>query len=199
MIGNNSCGVHSVMSGRTADNVHALEVATYDGEQFRVGATDERELTAIMAGGGRRGEIYGALKTVRDRYSELIRQRYPDMPRRVSGYNLDELLPENGFQVARALVGSEGTCATILEAEVNLIDSPPHRSLVILGYKNVYACADHVPEIMSHRPTGLEGLDNVLIREMHLKRVHPQARKELPPAATVKRRRATRQRAWSPG
>ncbi len=181
MIGNNSCGVHSVMSGRTADNIHALEVATYDGEQFRVGATDERELTAIMAGGGRRGEIYGALKTVRDRYSELIRQRYPDMPRRVSGYNLDELLPENGFQVARALVGTEGTCATFLEAEVNLIDSPPHRSLVILGYKNVYACADHVMEIMTHRPTGLEGLDNVLIREMHLKRVHPQARNELPP------------------
>ncbi len=126
MIGNNSCGIHSVMAGRTADNVEALEVLTYDGLRLRVGATPDGELEEIIAGGGRRGEIYRALRDLRDRYAGRIRERYPRIPRRVSGYNLDELLPENGFQVARALVGSEGTCVTVLEAELRLVKSPPH-------------------------------------------------------------------------
>ncbi len=109
MIGNNSCGTHSVLAGRTADNVHELEVVTYDGVRMTVGRTSDAELEAIVAAGGRRGEIYAAMRDLRDRYADAIRERYPDIPRRVSGYNLDELLPERGFDVARALVGSEGT------------------------------------------------------------------------------------------
>src|SRR5205814_371219 len=118
MIGNNSCGVHSVMAGRTSDNVEELEILTYDGLRMRVGPTDDATFERIVAEGGRRAEIYRALWVLRDRYAELIRQRYPRIPRRVSGYNLDELLPENGSNVARALVGSEGTCVTVLEATV---------------------------------------------------------------------------------
>ncbi len=80
-----------------------------------------------------------ACKALRDRYADLIRERYPDIPRRVSGYNLDELLPENGFNVARALVGTEGTCVTILEATVRLVYSPPSRERsLVLGYPDVY-------------------------------------------------------------
>ncbi len=124
MIGNNSCGVHSVMAGRTADNVEELEVLTYDGVRMRVGPTSEEELERIIATGGRRAEIYAGMRDLRDRYAELVRERYPDIPRRVSGYNLDELLPEKGFNVARALVGSEGTLATVLEASVRLVPSP---------------------------------------------------------------------------
>src|SRR5207248_2581950 len=116
MIGNNSCGTHSVMAGKTVDNVETLEVLTYDGVRLTVGPTTDAELEAIIAGGGRRGGIYRRLRDLRDRYADLIRARYPAIPRRVSGYNLDELLPERGFHVARALVGSEGTCVTVLEA-----------------------------------------------------------------------------------
>ncbi len=83
----------------------------------------------------------------------LVRARYPDIPRRVSGYNLDELLPENGFHVARALVGSEGTCVMVLEATVRLVGSPPGRVLLVLGYPDVYTACDHGPEIMAHRPS----------------------------------------------
>src|SRR5438105_11044703 len=104
MIGNNSCGVHSVMGGRTAENILEMEVLTYDGLRLKVGPTSEDELQRIINEGGRRGEIYSKLRALRDRYAELIRQRYPKIPRRISGYNLDELLPENGFNVARALV-----------------------------------------------------------------------------------------------
>ena len=124
MIGNNSCGVHSVMAGKTDDNVEELEVLTYDGLRLRVGPTTEEELQRFVRAGGRRGEIYGRLRDLRDRYAPLIRERFPPIPRRVSGYNLPDLLPENGFHVARALVGTEGTCVTVLEATVCLVPSP---------------------------------------------------------------------------
>ncbi len=117
MIGNNSCGVHSVMGGKTVDNVESLEILTYEGTRMEVGATSDEELEAIIGRGGRRGQIYAGLKRLRDKYAGLIRQRFPNIPRRVSGFNLDQLLPENGFHVARALVGTEGTCVTVLEAD----------------------------------------------------------------------------------
>src|SRR6202040_2740771 len=100
------------------------------------------ELDGIIREGGR-GQIYAKLQAIRDQYADLIRSRFPRIPRRVSGFNLDELLPENGFHVARALVGSEGTCVTVLEAKLKLIHSPPHRALVGLGYKDAFLAADH--------------------------------------------------------
>ena len=143
MIGNNSCGVHSVMGGKTVDNVEELEVLTYDGLRLRAGRTSEQELEYIISEGGRRGEIYQRLKALRDKYAPLIRARYPDIPRRISGYNLNYLLPENGFDVAKALVGSECTCVMVLEATVRLIPNPASRSLLVLGYDDVYSAADH--------------------------------------------------------
>ncbi|MFO0578818.1 MAG: FAD-linked oxidase C-terminal domain-containing protein [Polyangia bacterium] len=180
MLGNNSCGVHSMMGGRTSDNVHALRIVTYDGLQLDVGATAEEELGAIIAAGGRRGEIYGRLRALRDRYAGLIRARYPKIPRRVSGYNLDELLPENGFHVARALVGTESTCVTLLEATLQLVPSPPQRALVVLGYEDIYSAGDHIPQILKHQPIGLEGLDELLIDFMKHKHLHPKDAELLP-------------------
>jgi len=180
MIGNNSCGVHSVMAGRTEDNVLELDVVLYDGTRLRVGETGEEELERIIRAGGRRGEIYRRLRELRDRYAGLIRERYPDIPRRVSGYNLDELLPEKGFNVARALVGTEGTCATVLEAKVRLVHSPPARSLLVLGYPSVYEAADHVSEILEHGPVGLEGIDDTLIEDMRLQGMHLEDMELLP-------------------
>jgi FAD/FMN-containing dehydrogenase/Fe-S oxidoreductase len=166
MIGNNSCGVHSVMAGRTADNVEELEIITYDGLRLRVGQTSNEELERIISEGGRRGEIYQSLKALRDRYADLIRKRFPEIPRLVSGYGLSQLLPENGFHVARALVGSEGTCVTVLEASLRLVDNRPERALLVLGYPDVYTAGDHVPEIMEYGPIGLEGIDDRLVDYM---------------------------------
>jgi FAD/FMN-containing dehydrogenase/Fe-S oxidoreductase len=180
MIGNNSCGVHSVMAGRTADNVESLEVLTYDGLRMTVGATSEEELASIIAGGGRRGEIYASLRHIRDTHADEIRARYPRIPRRVSGYNLDELLPENGFNVARALVGTEGTCVTVLEAEVDLIPDPPAKSVLILGYPDVYSAGDHIPEVMAAGPTGCEGVDRRLFELTKEQNLHPDAVELMP-------------------
>jgi FAD/FMN-containing dehydrogenase/Fe-S oxidoreductase len=181
MIGNNSCGVHSIMAGRTADNIHSLDILTYDGLRMRVGPTSGDELESLIRQGGRRGEIYAGLKAIRDRYAGLIRERFPRIPRRVSGYNLDELLPENGFHVARALVGTEGTCVAVLEAEVRLVPSPPARSLLVLGYPDVFRAGDHVPEILEHGPVGLEGMDDQLVSAMKKIHLHPEEFDILPP------------------
>src|SRR5205823_1560400 len=130
-------------------------------------------LEQIIREGGRRGEIYARLKALRDKYAQLIRTRFPNIPRRVSGYNLDQLLPENGFHVARALVGTEGTCVTVLEATVRLVYSPPARTLLVLGFLDAFEAADHVPEIMAHQPIALEGMDQFLIEQMRKKSLHP--------------------------
>jgi FAD/FMN-containing dehydrogenase/Fe-S oxidoreductase len=186
MIGNDSCGVHSVLArfegegGRTADNVAELEVATYDGARMRVGKTSDAELERIIAEGGRRGQIFSSLRDLRDRYAEEIRGKYPRIPRRVSGYNLPELLPENGFHVARALVGSEGTCVTVLEATLHLIPSPAVRVLLVAGFPDVFAAADAVPQVLEHRPTGLEGLDDGLVEDMRRARLHADGVAMLP-------------------
>ncbi len=163
MIGNNSCGTHSLISGKTVDNVHELRILLYDGTELTVGATSEAEIEAIVREGDRRGEIYAALRSIRDRYLAHIRSGFPQIPRRVSGYNLDQLLPENGFHVARALVGTEGTCAIVLGATLRLIDSPQHRVLVGLGYPDSFAAADHVPAILETSPIGLEGFEGGII------------------------------------
>ncbi len=163
MIGNNSCGTHSLIAGKTVDNVHELNVLLYDGTELTVGPTSESELDAIIREGGRRGQIYASLRSIRDRHAQQIRSRFPQIPRRVSGYNLDQLLPENGFHVARALVGTEGTCAIVLGATVRLVDSPQHRTLVGLGYPDAFAAADHVPAILETSPIGLEGFEGGIV------------------------------------
>ncbi len=163
MIGNNSCGTHSLLGGKTVDNVEALRILLYDGLQLNVDAVSEEDLDARINSGGRESDIYARLRRIRDQYGSQIRARYPQIPRRVSGYNLDELLPERGFHVARALVGTEGTCAIVLEAKLRLIHSPQHRTLVGLGYEDVFLAADHVPEILDYRPIGLEGFEGSIV------------------------------------
>src|SRR5437879_4738873 len=180
MIGNNSCGVHALMAGKTVDNIDELDVLTYDGLRLRVGPTSEAQLTAFIDEGGRRGEIYRALRDIRDRYADQIRIRYPKIPRRVSGYNLDQLLPENGFNVAGALVGTESTCVTVLEATARLVESPPARTLLVLGYPDIYTGCDHIMEFLAHKPIALEGFDDHMIKGMQKKHLHPENIKLLP-------------------
>jgi FAD/FMN-containing dehydrogenase/Fe-S oxidoreductase len=169
MIGNNSCGVHGLLGGKVVDNVQTLDLILYDGARMTVGPTQPAELEALMRTGGRVGQVYTALAGLRDRYGKLIREKFPRIPRRVSGYNLDELLEENGFHVARALVGSEGTCATIVGATLNLAASPPCRVLAVLAFKDAFLAADTVPRVLEFGPIGLEGFDGLLVDFMRRK------------------------------
>ncbi|MBV8480622.1 MAG: FAD-binding oxidoreductase [Actinobacteria bacterium] len=162
MLGNNSCGRHSVMSefrgpgSRVADHVVELEVLTYRGDRLRIG----------RGGSGVPADVGDELRALVDRLAPQIRKRYPQIPRRVSGYNLDELLPEGGFEVARSLVGTESTCVTILEATLELIPAPKERSLLVIAYPSKYEAADHVPTAREHEPDAIEGVDDTLITDM---------------------------------
>jgi len=176
MLGNNSCGRHSVQSEfhgpgpRMADNLVELEVLTYRGERLRIGP----------GGVGTPDELAARLRALVDPIADEIRARYPQIPRRVSGYNLDELLPENGFEVARSLVGTESTCVTILEATLELIPKPNCVSLLVVGYPDKFRTADHVPIARDHRPISIEGMDDTLVEDMTLLGIHQHEKSMLP-------------------
>lgn len=180
MIGNNSCGSTAQAYGKMVDSVRRLEVLTYDGARMWVGQNDDDEFARIVAEGGRRAEIYRGLKALADRYADDIRSNYPHIPRRVSGYNLDSLLPENNFHVAKALVGSESTLVTVLRAELTLVRVPAATALAVVGFDDIASAADAVPAILEHHPSALEGLDHRLVELEHSRRLAEKALRQLP-------------------
>ena len=181
MLGNNSCGVHSVFSEfygpgpRTSDHVDELDVLTYRGLRVRTRATDDVELRRIAAIDPELAAIYERLDALRTRYADEIRRRFPDMPRRVSGYNLPDLLPERGFHVARALVGSESTCVMILEATLSLMPAKPARAVAVIGFPDIYSAAAAANAVRELRPIGCEAMDDTLIKRIKARhdRKHP--------------------------
>jgi FAD/FMN-containing dehydrogenase/Fe-S oxidoreductase len=184
MIGNNSCGTHSVYGGKTVDNVLSLDLLLYDGTRMSVGVDEESRLDELVGAGGRTGEIYRRLRTLRDAHADAIRTRYPDIPRRVSGYNLDDLLPEKGFNTAKALVGTESTCALVLSATVRLLDWPAKRTLVVLGYPDSPTAAEHVTEILDSDPVGLEFFESGILDNLRAKGFISAGMGELPHGET---------------
>ncbi|MGH7986627.1 MAG: FAD-binding and (Fe-S)-binding domain-containing protein [Candidatus Binataceae bacterium] len=154
MIGNNSCGAHSAAYGKTVDNLEKLEILLYDGTRLALGGEANSGVE-----GSREARIYAQTRDLITRYGDLVRERYPKIPRRVSGYNLDELLPERGFNLARAMVGSEGTLGIVLEGTVKLVSRPKRLALVVAGFEDVFAAADQMPWMLRHHPQALEGFD----------------------------------------
>lgn len=181
MLGNNSCGATAQRSGKVVDNVVGLEVLLYDGTRLWVGETGDEEYERIQQAGGRQAEIYRQLRSLRDAYLAQLRTEYPQIPRRVSGYNLDSLLPEKNFHVAQALVGSEGTLVTILRARLRLVPTLKAVSMVFLAYPSIADAADAVPLVLPHKPAVLEGIDDTLIHFERLKHLNETGIGELPP------------------
>ena len=160
MIGNDSCGVHSVKWGRTADNVEQLVALTYAGLQLELKPAPEKRLQRLANEIGPRGDIYRALIALRDRYGMLIEERFPKIPRLVSGFEgLAALLPGPDFNVARAVTGTEGTCVIVLEAEVRLVPRAKCKALGLLSFDDVYAAADAVPALLAQDLDAVEGFD----------------------------------------
>ncbi|MEU9067557.1 FAD-binding and (Fe-S)-binding domain-containing protein [Streptomyces sp. NPDC048306] len=180
MIGNNSCGATAQAHGKVVDNIARLEVLLYDGTRFWCGETDDEEYAEIERQGDLRATVYRRLRALRDTYGDEVRRRFPDIPRRVSGYNLDSLLPEYGFDVAGLLVGSESTLVTVLRAELELVPVVRERSLLVLGFDSIDKAADAVPEILPHEPIALEGVDARLVRDERIKHLNEKALAEMP-------------------
>jgi FAD/FMN-containing dehydrogenase/Fe-S oxidoreductase len=180
MIGNNSCGTHALFAGKTVDNVEQLRVVLYGGETLEVGSYDDGGYAKAVVAGQTAGRVLGGAREIARRYADLVREQFPDIPRRVSGYNLDELLPEKGFHVARALVGTESTCVVVTEATLRLVRSPAHRRLIVLGYPDIMVAADAVPSLLTQRLLGLEGFDDGLTDQMLARNVNVEHLELLP-------------------
>jgi FAD/FMN-containing dehydrogenase/Fe-S oxidoreductase len=151
MIGNNACGPHAVAYGRTADNVLSLDVVDGTGRRFTAGA------------GAHALEVAPGLDRVLRANLATIRTSFGTFARQVSGYSLEHLLPERGTDLAKMLVGSEGTLVTVLGATVNLVPLPLSTVLVALGYPDLPSAADAVPAILAHKPLAIEGIDARLV------------------------------------
>jgi FAD/FMN-containing dehydrogenase/Fe-S oxidoreductase len=154
MIGNNACGTRALIYGRTSDNVESLDVVRYDGTRLTAGAYGDEPGDPVIE----------ELRALRDRHLATIRTSLGRFPRQVSGYALEHLLPENGFNVARALVGSEGTCALTLGATLRLVEEPTTKVLAVLGFPDFVTAAEVVPRVLTHRPSACEGLDAHIAR-----------------------------------
>jgi FAD/FMN-containing dehydrogenase/Fe-S oxidoreductase len=172
MVGNNSCGTHALHYGKTVDNVEELTVVTYQGERLVLGPCDDATYVEMASGTTDAARIVRELRQLRVDFAEEIATGYPDLARRVSGYNLDQLLDEKGFHLARAIVGSESTCALVTEITVTLSPWPRHRILVVLGYEDIYLAADDVPRLLNYPLIGLEGFDLVLVEQMRRANLH---------------------------
>jgi FAD/FMN-containing dehydrogenase len=153
MIGNNACGPHAVAYGRTADNVVELDVVDGTGRRFTAGTT---------ATGQGPASVPGLDRLVQQRLS-VIRTELGRFERQVSGYSLEHLLPERGGDLAKALVGTEGTCVLVLRATVKLVKLASAQALVVLGYPDMATAADAVPGLLAHSPLAVEGIDARLV------------------------------------
>lgn len=181
MVGNNSCGTHALYTGKTVDCVDELTVVTYQGARMVLGPLDDEEYLERASEDGDAGRIIRELRQLRLDYANVIATGFPAIARRVSGYNLDQLSAEHGFNLARAFVGTESTCAIVTEIAVSLSPWPRHRMLVVIGYEDIYAAADDVPSILRHELIGLEGFDNVLIEQMRRANLNIDNLRLLPP------------------
>ncbi|SCD91354.1 FAD binding domain-containing protein [Streptomyces sp. DvalAA-14] len=164
-LGNNACGARALAYGRTADNAVELEVVTGSGVRF---TARRRGGTARAAGPER--ELLAGLDTLVGGRLALIRTEFGRFTRQVSGYSLEHLLPENGADLAKFLVGTEGTLALLLRATVRLVEAPRHTAMAVLGYPDMAEAADAVPALLPHRPVALEGMSSQLVDVLRTRR-----------------------------
>ncbi|MFF4945898.1 FAD-binding and (Fe-S)-binding domain-containing protein [Streptomyces rubiginosohelvolus] len=167
MIGNNSCGAHTVAWGTTADNVRGLSVVRYGGQALRLEQGSGTGPAGVDARGA--GESHGprGVSELVASHLALLRTGYPDLPRRISGYALDALLPEHpgGPDPVRAFCGSEGTLGVVTEATVRLVEAPRARALAVLGYADESAAAEAAPGLLPYGPLTVEGMAADLVTE----------------------------------
>ncbi|GAA2898154.1 FAD-binding and (Fe-S)-binding domain-containing protein [Pseudonocardia halophobica] len=171
MIGNDACGNHSVRYGRTSGHVVALELLLADGthlvaERGGLRAADPTDAAAVA----RAAELAEGLRGIMGEHLGRIRLDLGRVPRQVSGYQLQHLLPENGFDVARALVGSEGTCAVVVGITVSLVPRPEAVQLVVLGYPDIVTGARDVPALLESAPAAVEGIEETIVDALRARR-----------------------------
>ena len=162
-VGNNTCGAHSVIYGKTLDHVRELQTVLADGNQVHFRDLGPGELEAKLSGAGLESDIYRNLRRIAQGNAAEIRARYPTIMRRVSGYNLDDFLTDSPFNLAKMVVGSEGTLCVVTEAKLNLVPRPTITALSILHFTGIVEASEATREILRHDPSSIEVMDKILL------------------------------------
>ena len=164
-VGNNTCGAHSVIYGKTLDHIKELDVILSDGTQAHFGPLQAHELEAKLSGTGLESDIYRGVRRLAQENAAEIEARYPNIMRRVSGYNLDEFLTDSPFNMTKMIVGSEGTLCVATEVKINLVPRPTMTALGVVHFQDIFGASDAVQHILEHDPSSIEIMDsNVLER-----------------------------------
>ena len=164
-LGNNSCGAHSIMWGKTVDNVHELDVILSNGDTTTFGQLSGDSLEAKMRGSGFEGDIYRSLFEIGEGNRDEILSRYPKIQRRVSGYNLDEFVSGSNFNMARFVVGSEGTLVTITEAKLRVVPVPKYKGLAVLHCMELIESMEATVAALDLDPSAIELIGSMIIRQ----------------------------------
>ena len=166
-IGNNTCGAHSVIYGKTLDHINELDVILSDGSRAHFAPLTASELEGRLSGGGLEGDIYRGVMRIAAEQQEEIDRTYAKIQRRVSGYNLDEFVPQAGLtgpvNLARMVVGSEGTLCVVTEAKVNLVARPTMTSLSVLHFRSVFDASEATMKVLGHDPSSVELIDKMIL------------------------------------
>jgi FAD/FMN-containing dehydrogenase/Fe-S oxidoreductase len=163
MIGNNASGSHSILYGITLDHVRRMRVLLATGAEAWFGELGRQDWERRAALNTPEGAIYRGVSRLVAENQEEIRRRYPDIMRRVGGYNLDSVLREGGGNLCRLIVGSEGTLATCTETVLNLTREPRFKALDIVHFPNLNSALEAVPEILALQPAAIELVDKMLL------------------------------------
>jgi len=163
MIGNNSAGAHSILYGKTIDHVLELTVVLSSGEEVRARALTEGELAARLRGDGLEARVIRVLRDLAERHRDEIQARYPKIMRRVGGYNLDEFVKGQPFNLVKILVGSEGTLAATVEAKVNLVPRPKMTALAVVHFPTLLEALEATTEILPCGPSAVELVDKTIL------------------------------------
>jgi FAD/FMN-containing dehydrogenase/Fe-S oxidoreductase len=162
-IGNNTCGAHSVIYGKTLDHVKEVDAVLSDGSQSHFRSLEAHELETKLSAAGLESDIYRGMRRIaRDNLTEIM-ARYPKIMRRVSGYNVDEFLDDDPFNLSRMVVGSEGTLCVVTEAKVNLVPRPAMTALSVLHFTGIVEASEATREVLKHAPSSVEVMDKILL------------------------------------
>ena len=159
-VGNNTCGAHSVIYGKTLDHIKELDVILSDGTQTHFQTLDARELEAKLNGIGLESDIYRGVRRLAQENVAEINARYPNIMRRVSGYNLDQFLVDDNFNMTKMIVGSEGTLCVVTEVKINLVPRPTMTALSVVHFEDIFGASEAVQHILEHGPSSIEIMDN---------------------------------------
>ena len=163
-IGNNTCGAHSVIYGKSLDHILEVDAVLTDGSQAHFRTLESHELEAKLSGTGLEADIYRGVRRIAQDNLQEIKTRYPNIMRRVSGYNLDEFLSDDSFNMTRMVVGSEGTLCVVTEAKVNLVPRPTMTALSILHFADIVQASEAIVKVLQHSPSSVEVMDNILLQ-----------------------------------